>query len=896
MRIKMLGMLAVVAPAFVVACGGEEPPPPQPPPPPPPVAAAPPASTTAEAPPPPAPKPTLADLIPQTLKAQGEAFNAHDAAKFAASYTADAVTVDYGMGESHGRDEVQKMIQGFMDMSSDAKGAPARVWVKGNTAVVDLVTGGTMTGDFMGMKASKKPFGHHMLCVATFSDDGLISGEHVYGDGPGMMAQLKGAKDAPEVPAMPSGAPEMHFAKNSPDEDKLVDFMKGFNDTFNKDDAKALSATIAPDAEVTFHFMGGKTVKAGKDLDKFHTDFLKAIPKAQFAITNAWGIDGVAIVERTITGKMTGKLGPVPPTNKDVTLHVAERPRSLGRREALEGLGLRQHGRADADAEDEGRQGGREGRRQGQGRRQGRCRSEEGRQEVSVLLAHPRARPVAKMNCGRWRAVGPQTSSADAGAVGPSGSAALFLWFCGEGREPPRRRDVFSPRGERGAMKRTKSPVQVVEVTLVWGHEGPGNVLGVHQVERGALALGERGDVLVPEEILGADRFEIVRVDDDGATAYAPAGAQVLVDRWPSPERSVVLELGKIVRMRMGSFALRIELTAPGDRTAAAPLVALEDGAGFVAGSALFHAAAFAAVALFTPPLGATEEDPFDADRLALIRHLMDASAQREDERLKDVASPDSAGDSESRRTRQGPRGRRGKDRRGQEGWPICRQGDRATRERRPSRGTRCWRRWKARRSSASCTPWRSATRARPRSHGAPSPAARTTSARSVSSSAAADDALGNGGLGISGDGLGGGGTSNQLGMNNFGGLGHTGLCTGGPCGGIGKGGGIGRRHAPVEGSSHPLLDAHHQREAPRRDHPAHRPPRRRPLPLLLRARLAGQPGAHGPRHREVHDRPHRRGRLRGRRRKRHRGSRRRAVRRPQLPERSRSPSRTAAP
>jgi hypothetical protein len=27
--------------------------------------------------------------------------------------------------------------------------------------------------------------------------------------------------------------------------------------------------------------------------------------------------------------------------------------------------------------------------------------------------------------------------------------------------------------------------------------------------------------------------------------------------------------------------------------------------------------------------------------------------------------------------------------------------------------------------------------------------------------------------------------------MNNFGGLGHTGLCTGGPCGGMGKGGGI---------------------------------------------------------------------------------------------------------
>ncbi|MGH7438958.1 MAG: nuclear transport factor 2 family protein, partial [Polyangiaceae bacterium] len=283
-----------------------------------------PAASTAEAAPAPAPKPTLADLIPQTMKAQGEAFNGHDAAKFAANYTTDAVTIDYGMGESHGRDEIQKMIQGFMDMSSDAKGAPAHVWVKGNTAIVDLVSGGTMTGDFMGMKASKKPFGHHMLMVMTFSDDGLISSEHIYGDGPGLMAQLKGAKDAPEVPAMPSGPPEMHFAKNSPDEDKLVDFMKGFNDTFNKDDVKALSAAIAPDAEVTFHFMGGKTLKGGKEIDKFHGDLFKAVPKVQFTTANVWGIDGFAIAERSWSGKMTGKLGPVPATNKDVTVHVAD--------------------------------------------------------------------------------------------------------------------------------------------------------------------------------------------------------------------------------------------------------------------------------------------------------------------------------------------------------------------------------------------------------------------------------------------------------------------------------------------------------------------------------------------------------------------------------------------
>lgn len=117
---------------------------------------------------------------------------------------------------------------------------------------------------------------------------------------------------------------DMHFAKNSPDEDKLVDWAKSFNDAFNKGDPKAVTAMVAPDAEMTFQFMGGKVIKAGKDLDKFSADFMKAIPKAQWTVSNAWGIDGFAIVERSYTGKMTGKMGPVPPTNKDVTVHVAE--------------------------------------------------------------------------------------------------------------------------------------------------------------------------------------------------------------------------------------------------------------------------------------------------------------------------------------------------------------------------------------------------------------------------------------------------------------------------------------------------------------------------------------------------------------------------------------------
>jgi hypothetical protein len=140
---------------------------------------------------------------------------------------------------------------------------------------------------------------------------------------PGMMAQMKGAKDAPEVPAVPTTT-EMHAAKNSPDEDKLVDWLKADNDVFNKDDAKAVSGLFAADGDVTFFFMGGKVIKAGKELDKFHGDFLRAVPKAQFSIVNAWGIDGFVVAERTISGTQKGRLGPLPASNKDITLHVGE--------------------------------------------------------------------------------------------------------------------------------------------------------------------------------------------------------------------------------------------------------------------------------------------------------------------------------------------------------------------------------------------------------------------------------------------------------------------------------------------------------------------------------------------------------------------------------------------
>jgi ketosteroid isomerase-like protein len=310
----MLLAFVVLGAISQIGCGGEEPPPQAPPPPPAQPAPPPPPAPTAEAPPPAPAKPTMAELIPQTLKAVGDAFNAHDAAKFAANYTPDVSATMYGMMEAHSRDDVQKEIQQFFDMSSDAKGSAAMLFAKGNTVAVDWVAAGTMTGDFMGMKATKKPFGAHRLVVCTLNEDGLISSSHEYADVPGMMAQLKGAKDAPPVPMVPATT-DIHFAKNSPDEDKLVDWFKGFNDSFNKGDFKAVNASLAQDIDITFFWPGGGEKKGLAEVEKFHTELGKKLPGAQFAIVNAWGVDGFVVAERTITAKMKGK---------EETMHVGE--------------------------------------------------------------------------------------------------------------------------------------------------------------------------------------------------------------------------------------------------------------------------------------------------------------------------------------------------------------------------------------------------------------------------------------------------------------------------------------------------------------------------------------------------------------------------------------------
>ena len=303
----------------LAACGGEEPQPqpPPPPPPPPPTASAPaPVDTT---PPPPPPKPALAELIPPALKGFGAAFNAHDAAKLASFATEDVTAIDYGQGETHGRAEYQSMFTKLFGMFPDIKSAPTRVFVKGNTVVLEIAWTATMSVPVMGMKATNKPVGGLRAHVVFFNDDGLIKEEHEYADQGGIVAQMSGNKAAPPVPALPTNPPEMHIAGGDPGNDKLDDWARAGDEVMSKHDVNAILALYADDGDYWINF-GGPAMKGKKALGAGLQGWLKAFPDQTWASkpTDAWGLEGFAIIEHQMSGTQKGALGPIHATNKPV--------------------------------------------------------------------------------------------------------------------------------------------------------------------------------------------------------------------------------------------------------------------------------------------------------------------------------------------------------------------------------------------------------------------------------------------------------------------------------------------------------------------------------------------------------------------------------------------------
>ncbi len=289
-------------------------------------------------------------------------------------------------------------------------------------------------------------------------------------------------------------------------------------------------------------------------------------------------------------------------------------------------------------------------------------------------------------------------------------------------------------------------------------------------------------------------RFEATRI-----VLTPPSGATVLIDGWPRTESTIELRNGQVAEVSVGKFSLRFGVVAAAKKLGAGKVDT--HGLRGVIASAVVHAMAIAAVAAYMPALGASDTDSIDADRLAIMQHMLDASAQREMEQqpqdTSGAAQGGSAGDPLKGPQAKGPSGSAGTT-------TATTQGRRAIQgDAKPEDATAA--REQMRDAVKNSEFLGMISMLAPSDPNAPTTPWGTIQNGSDNQSAMGSlfgptiaDSLGNGGLGLFGNDEGGGGHANNIGLDGFHGLSGPGTCPPGT-----KCDGIGQSRGPME-KGHP--------------------------------------------------------------------------------------------
>jgi ketosteroid isomerase-like protein len=259
----------------------------------------------------------MQELQKKTITAQIAAFNAHDAKKVADTYSADAVASSPAPDgwKDQKKDDIEKMhAKLFEEVDGIATGV-ARVFQKGDTAIVEWVATGTS-------KKTGKKAGFRAASVMWFDDAGLIKKEHVYLDGATIAIQSGMAPGkARDLAALPTGDAQWIVAKGDPSEDTALDFVKnGWPVQLVKKDRKGYEGSFTPDyvhEEIASPYDYKGHDAAMKEFDML----VKALPDMSITVDNGWGVGSFGIVEFTVKGTQRGPLGPLKATNKPMTIH-----------------------------------------------------------------------------------------------------------------------------------------------------------------------------------------------------------------------------------------------------------------------------------------------------------------------------------------------------------------------------------------------------------------------------------------------------------------------------------------------------------------------------------------------------------------------------------------------
>jgi hypothetical protein len=139
----------------------------------------------------------------------------------------------------------------------------------------------------------------------------------------------------------------------------------------------------------------------------------------------------------------------------------------------------------------------------------------------------------------------------------------------------------------------------------------------------------------MPEEVLGAAKVEVVRAQGDMFFANVPGTGEVAITS------------NQKFSLTFGAFTVDIAGVRAGKKIPASVMASLAGGAlGMIGLSFLGHTAVLASMALFMPNMGADDAESVDRTQILQMQALLDASAEKEQERLKDepTASNDPTG------------------------------------------------------------------------------------------------------------------------------------------------------------------------------------------------------------------------------------------------------------
>ncbi|MFO0664929.1 MAG: AgmX/PglI C-terminal domain-containing protein [Polyangiaceae bacterium] len=186
--------------------------------------------------------------------------------------------------------------------------------------------------------------------------------------------------------------------------------------------------------------------------------------------------------------------------------------------------------------------------------------------------------------------------------------------------------------------------LEALEVTISWGD----NVLhSVHLSPPRAFTVGEGGDFLLPTEVLGQSRVELVSGMGSAMQVSVPPGAKLVVSHddgrtesmqgaWnlaPRAEAVLTLHGDIIVRMRAVAAGKKV------DRGVLASLAnAVYKHVGF---SLVMHAGVIGSLAFFMPKMGVDDAEEQNRDQILMMQKYLNASAAHETEQDKTAGASD---------------------------------------------------------------------------------------------------------------------------------------------------------------------------------------------------------------------------------------------------------------